>query len=77
MLGTLGFGLSLRDSSLVIMFFTLLTTIPPAYMGTLGPKTGMRQTIQARYAFGYVSTILFERLASQLANQAIVSLALV
>ncbi|KAL5349222.1 hypothetical protein ACLOAV_005510 [Pseudogymnoascus australis] len=52
MLGTLGFGLSLRDSSLVIMFFTLLTTIPPAYMGTLGPKTGMRQTIQARYAFG-------------------------
>ncbi|KAH7418825.1 purine-cytosine permease FCY22 [Cadophora sp. MPI-SDFR-AT-0126] len=52
MLGTLGFGLSLRDSSLIIIFFTLLTTIPPAYMGTLGPKTGMRQMIQARYAFG-------------------------
>ncbi|OBT56320.1 hypothetical protein VE04_02846 [Pseudogymnoascus sp. 24MN13] len=60
MLGTLAYGLSLRDSSLVIIFFTLLTTIVPAYMGTLGPKTGMRQMIQARYAFGFfgVSIIL-------------------
>lgn len=53
MLGPLAFGLSLRDSSLIIIFFTLLTTIPPAYMGTMGPKTGMRQMIQARYAFGF------------------------
>jgi hypothetical protein len=53
MVGTLSYGLSLRDTSLVIIFFTLLCTIPPAFMGTLGPKTGMRQMIQARYAFGY------------------------
>lgn len=52
MVGTLSYGLSLRDASLVIIFFTLLTTIPPAFMGTLGPKTGLRQMIQARYAFG-------------------------
>lgn len=45
-------GLSLRDSSLVILFFVLLTTLLPAYLATLGPKTGMRQMIQARYSFG-------------------------
>lgn len=61
MLGPLAFGLSLRDSSLVIIFFTLITTIAPAYMGTVGPKTGMREMIQARYAFGYVSKIIFGR----------------
>ena len=55
MVGTLSYGLSLRDTSLVIIFFTLLCTIPPAFMGTLGPKTGLRQMIQARYAFGYVN----------------------
>lgn len=52
MVGTLSYGLSLRDTSLVIIFFTLLCTIPPAFMGMLGPKTGLRQMIQARYAFG-------------------------
>ena len=52
MVGTLSYGLSLRDTSLIIIFFTLLCTIPPAFMGTLGPKTGLRQMIQARYAFG-------------------------
>lgn len=46
------YGLSLRDSSLVILFFTLLSTVAPAYLATLGPKTGMRQMIQARYSFG-------------------------
>lgn len=54
MVGTLSYGLSLRDASLVIIFFTLLTSTPVAYMGILGPKTGLRQMIQARYAFGYV-----------------------
>ncbi|KAL5598748.1 hypothetical protein BROUX41_003916 [Berkeleyomyces rouxiae] len=52
MLGTSVYGLSLRDSSLVILFFTLLTTIVVAFLSTLGPKTGMRQMIQARYSFG-------------------------
>lgn len=54
MLGPLVFELGLRDSSLIIIFFILLTTIPPAFMGLGGPKTGMRQMIQARYAFGWV-----------------------
>lgn len=46
------YGLSVRDSSLVILFFTLLTAVLPAYCSTLGPKTGMRQMILARFSFG-------------------------
>ncbi|KAK4043440.1 permease for cytosine/purines, uracil, thiamine, allantoin-domain-containing protein [Parachaetomium inaequale] len=46
------YGLNLRDSALVILFFTLLTTLLPAYLSTLGPKIGMRQMLQARYSFG-------------------------
>ncbi|KAF4462304.1 Purine-cytosine permease FCY2 [Fusarium albosuccineum] len=52
MLGPLVYGLSLRDSSLVILFFCMFSTVAPAYLATLGPKTGMRQMIQARYSFG-------------------------
>ncbi|OHE93531.1 purine-cytosine permease FCY2 [Colletotrichum orchidophilum] len=52
--GMLGatYGLALVDSALVIIFFTLLTTMLPAYLSALGPKTGMRQMIQARFSFG-------------------------
>ncbi|KAF3066351.1 Purine-cytosine permease fcyB [Daldinia childiae] len=52
--GMLGptYGLSLRDCSLVILFFCILTAAIPAYLGTLGPKTGLRQMIQARFSFG-------------------------
>ncbi|OAA55348.1 cytosine-purine permease [Niveomyces insectorum RCEF 264] len=58
-LATLTFGLSLRDASLVILFFALLTSIPPAYLGVGGSQTGMRQQIQARYSFGrYLVTIV-------------------
>ncbi|KAH6989532.1 permease for cytosine/purines, uracil, thiamine, allantoin-domain-containing protein [Ilyonectria sp. MPI-CAGE-AT-0026] len=58
MLGPLAYGLSLRDSALVILFFGLFSTIAPAYLATLGPKTGMRQMIQARYSFGrYIVSI--------------------
>ncbi|KAJ5917992.1 hypothetical protein N7454_010367 [Penicillium verhagenii] len=53
MVGTLSYGLSLRDSSLVILFFSLLCTIPPAFLGTFGAKTGLRQMLQARFTFGY------------------------
>ena len=53
-LGTLTFGLSLRDTSLIILFFGLLTIIPPAFLGVGGSQTGLRQQIQARYSFGYV-----------------------
>ncbi|KAI0836240.1 permease for cytosine/purines, uracil, thiamine, allantoin-domain-containing protein [Hypoxylon sp. FL0890] len=52
--GLLGpsYGLGLRDCALVILFFCLLTAAIPAYLGTLGPKTGLRQMIQARFSFG-------------------------
>ncbi|KAI1931348.1 hypothetical protein LOZ12_001601 [Ophidiomyces ophidiicola] len=52
MVGTLSLKLSLRDASLVIVFFNALCTAPPAYLSILGPKTGLRQMIQARYSFG-------------------------
>lgn len=58
MVGTLSFEMSLRDSSLVILFFCLLCSGPPAYLSTLGPKTGLRQMIQARYSFGLYGSII-------------------
>ncbi|KAM7221161.1 Permease for cytosine/purines, uracil, thiamine, allantoin domain containing protein [Rhypophila decipiens] len=65
-LGTLIYGLSLRDSALIILFFTLLTTLLPAYLATWGPKLGMRQLVQARYSFGryIVSIPVFLNLAT-------------
>jgi len=66
MVGTKSFGLSLRDASLVILFFTLLSTLPVAYMCTWGPRTGMRQLIQARFSFGkyFVSILVLLNLAT-------------
>lgn len=55
MLGPAVYGLSLRDSALVIVFFGLLATAAPAALAVLGPKTGMRQMVQARYSFGCVA----------------------
>ncbi|PPQ72986.1 hypothetical protein CVT24_000299 [Panaeolus cyanescens] len=59
--GTLGpvvFGLGLRDTCLTILFFNLLCCAPPAYIGTWGPKLGMRQMIISRFSFGYYGVIL-------------------
>ncbi|KAF5383051.1 hypothetical protein D9615_004948 [Tricholomella constricta] len=59
--GTLGpvvFGLGLRDTCLVILFFNLLCCILPAYFTTWGPKLGMRQMIISRYSFGYFGVII-------------------
>lgn len=75
-----GYGMSLRDASLTILFFNVLTAIPVAYLcvalypfrfhlltfwltlhprsSTLGPKTGLRQMVQARYSFGMVCVSL-------------------
>ena len=66
MVGTMSFGLSLRDASLVILFFTLASTIPVAYLCTWGPKTGMRQLVQARFSFGkyFVSLLVLLNLAT-------------
>lgn len=52
MSGTLSFGLSLRDASLIAIFFGVICAVVPAYMTTWGPKTGLRQMIMARHVFG-------------------------
>ncbi|KAF7969611.1 hypothetical protein HWV62_26857 [Athelia sp. TMB] len=59
--GTLGpaaFGLGLRDSCLVILFFNMLCCALPAYLTTWGPKLGLRQMVQARYSFGYFGVVI-------------------
>ncbi|KAL4734518.1 permease for cytosine/purines, uracil, thiamine, allantoin-domain-containing protein [Aspergillus similis] len=53
MVGTFVMGLSLRDASLIILFFNMLCTIPPAYFSTFGSRTGLRQMLHARFTFGY------------------------
>ncbi|KAF1835369.1 NCS1 nucleoside transporter [Decorospora gaudefroyi] len=52
MLGPVSFNLGLRDSAMVILSFSLISTFAPAYLSVLGPQTGMRQMVQARYSFG-------------------------
>ncbi|KAG5826885.1 hypothetical protein H9Q74_003011 [Fusarium xylarioides] len=52
MLGTLGFGLSLKDCSLLILFFSLLCCAFPAYCSTFGARTGLRQMLISRFTFG-------------------------
>ncbi|KAI1780307.1 permease for cytosine/purines, uracil, thiamine, allantoin-domain-containing protein [Hypoxylon cercidicola] len=53
MVGTLSFGISLRDCSLLILFFSLACTLPVGYFSTFGSRTGLRQMLHARYTFGY------------------------
>ncbi|KAF4785378.1 purine-cytosine permease FCY21 [Colletotrichum scovillei] len=55
--GTLIFGLDLVVASVVIVLSTLLFMLPVAWMGMMGPKTGMRQMVQTRYYFGYYFSI--------------------
>ncbi|KAF8434576.1 NCS cytosine-purine permease [Boletus edulis BED1] len=57
-LGPVVFGLGLRDSCLVILFFNLIANFLPAYLNTWGPKTGMRQMIASRYSFGFYGVII-------------------
>ncbi|KAH7924911.1 hypothetical protein BV22DRAFT_1195556 [Leucogyrophana mollusca] len=57
-LGPVAFGLGLRDSCLVILFFNMIACALPAYLNTWGPKTGMRQMVQSRYSFGYFGIII-------------------
>lgn len=52
MLGPLGFDLGLRDSTLVIIFFGLVTCVPSTAMSLFGTKLGLRQMVLARYSFG-------------------------
>ncbi|KAF8480409.1 NCS cytosine-purine permease, partial [Russula ochroleuca] len=87
--GTLGpvtFGLGLRDSCLVILFFNLFCAVPPAYFTTWGPKLGFRQLCASRYTFGYYGAmapsflaitagVIFSILNSILGGQALSSVA--
>ncbi|KAF8480308.1 permease for cytosine/purines, uracil, thiamine, allantoin-domain-containing protein [Russula ochroleuca] len=57
-LGPVTFGLGLRDSCLVILFFNLICAIPPAYLTTWGPKLGSRQLCASRYTFGYYGAMI-------------------
>ncbi|KAF8190345.1 permease for cytosine/purines, uracil, thiamine, allantoin-domain-containing protein [Mycena galopus ATCC 62051] len=57
-LGPIAYGLGLRDSCLIILFFNLLCCIPAAYLSTWGPKLGLRQMVQARYSFGYYGVLV-------------------
>ncbi|TPX38105.1 hypothetical protein SmJEL517_g00107 [Synchytrium microbalum] len=50
------FYLGFWDSFCIILFFNALALLPPAYFTTWGPKTGMRQMVLTRYAFGYFGT---------------------
>ncbi|WDK12985.1 NCS1 nucleoside transporter (purine-cytosine permease FCY22) [Colletotrichum graminicola] len=43
MMGPSLFGLSLRESFIVILFFTLLSTLAPAFLATLGPRRACDQ----------------------------------
>lgn len=45
--------MGLRDACLTILFFNLLSTAPVAYFATFGPRTGLRQMVFSRFAFGY------------------------
>ncbi|KAH6984455.1 cytosine-purine permease [Ilyonectria sp. MPI-CAGE-AT-0026] len=51
--GPLVFGIGLPISSLIIVLTSLVFMIPVAWIGTIGPKTGMRQIVQTRYYFGF------------------------
>ncbi|KAH9985669.1 permease for cytosine/purines, uracil, thiamine, allantoin-domain-containing protein [Russula compacta] len=62
-LGPVAYGLGLRDSCLVILFFNLLCTISPAYFATWGPKLGLRQLCCSRYTFGYYGAMVPSLLA--------------
>src|SRR5437588_4989716 len=47
------FGLGLWDSILAIVLFNVLGILPVALFCTLGPLTGLRQMVIARFAFGW------------------------
>ncbi|OCF38120.1 cytosine-purine permease [Kwoniella heveanensis CBS 569] len=53
------FGLNWKASASCIVLFTLASGIPVAYCATNGPKTGMRQMVQARYGLGYFPAMIF------------------
>ncbi|KAK3377468.1 hypothetical protein B0H63DRAFT_502255 [Podospora didyma] len=47
--GTLIFGIGLRNCCLLILFFSLACTLPAGYFSTFGSRTGLRQMLHGRY----------------------------
>ncbi|GAA5913636.1 uncharacterized protein JCM6883_004031 [Sporobolomyces salmoneus] len=59
--GTLGpvlYGLSLRDSSLIIALVNIFSCGIPSYVACFGPKLGARTMLVARYSYGYYGSML-------------------
>ncbi|KAM0753397.1 hypothetical protein T439DRAFT_324040 [Meredithblackwellia eburnea MCA 4105] len=57
-LGPLYYGLSLRNSALIIVFSNLLSCAVPSYLALFGPRLGMRMMTNARYSYGYFGAML-------------------
>ncbi|CDK25889.1 unnamed protein product [Kuraishia capsulata CBS 1993] len=51
-LGALVFGLGLKDSLISGLVATILGCLVAAYCSTMGPRSGLRQLVTARYIFG-------------------------
>ncbi|KAL1407679.1 hypothetical protein Q8F55_007112 [Vanrija albida] len=58
MLGPALFGLDFKATVLVVVLFNIVMCAPPAWLATNGPRTGMRQMVQARYAMGFVPAMV-------------------
>lgn len=50
--------MAFRDAAIMIATMQLVFILPTLYILTLAPQLGMRQSVQLRYVFGYVPTIL-------------------
>jgi len=60
-IGTLGpavFGMSLRDTIISIVCFTILGCFTTAFCATLGPKLGLRQMVISRFSFGWWGAVV-------------------
>ncbi|KAK4937283.1 hypothetical protein LTR10_022040 [Elasticomyces elasticus] len=51
-------GLSVTDGFLAVFFGTVLGAACAAFMGTFGPRTGLRQIILTRFSFGWYGSRL-------------------
>lgn len=58
MLGPSLFGLDFKTTVLVVVLFNIVMCAPPAWLATNGPRTGMRQMVQARYGMGFVPAMV-------------------
>lgn len=68
MLGQEYYSINFTHSTLIIVFISLLGVACSAFVGTLGPKTGMRTMVLGRYCGGFPVCLVFSiiNLLSQL-----------